>query len=444
MRREVLTRRRGRNKLWRRDNTAKRQKFCHPGDKEVCGMGTVMTMTQESGVGDKVRIARKLAGWSQEKLAREANFSASLVRKVERGRAPASPAFVAACARALRVNLADLLDQPYPRQTRDERQVHAGVPDIRRELAAYKIEPDDTMNARPERELAADVAKASGLRHSVDLGDLGTLLPGLLADLRVAWHSAAGAERERIFGLLAEAFAATGQLVYKLGYIDLSSLCVERYEWAAAQSGDPLAVLAGDYQRAGELICTADWSTALRFLESSRATIESDINGSDPAVLSMWGNLHLKSGLAAARAGRRDLADEHLAEARETAHRIGGDRDDYRLCFGVTNVDIWSVGLAVEMMDGTEAVKRAEQVHFPTTTPRERVGHHYIDLARGYLLHGDRTKAFASLRKAKQNAATQTRYHPMVHETIRVLARNDARSNESVRGFAAWCGIDRA
>ncbi|MGY2036504.1 MULTISPECIES: helix-turn-helix domain-containing protein [Nocardia] len=407
-------------------------------------MGTVMTMTQESGVGDKVRIARKLAGWSQEKLAREANFSASLVRKVERGRAPASPAFVAACARARRVNLADLLDQPYPRQTRDERQVHAGVPDIRRELAAYKIEPDDTMNARPERELAADVAKASGLRHSVDLGDLGTLLPGLLADLRVAWHSAAGAERERIFGLLAEAFAATGQLVYKLGYIDLSSLCVERYEWAAAQSGDPLAVLAGDYQRAGELICTADWSTALRFLESSRATIESDINGSDPAVLSMWGNLHLKSGLAAARAGRRDLADEHLAEARETAHRIGGDRDDYRLCFGVTNVDIWSVGLAVEMMDGTEAVKRAEQVHFPTTTPRERVGHHYIDLARGYLLHGDRTKAFASLRKAKQNAATQTRYHPMVHETIRVLARNDARSNESVRGFAAWCGIDRA
>ncbi|MBF6220245.1 helix-turn-helix transcriptional regulator [Nocardia abscessus] len=401
-------------------------------------------MTQESGVGDKVRIARKLAGWSQEKLAREANFSASLVRKVERGRAPASPAFVAACARALRVNLADLLDQPYPRQTRDERQVHAGVPDIRRELAAYKIEPDDTMNARPERELAADIAKASGLRHSVDLGDLGTLLPGLLADLRVAWHSAAGAERERIFGLLAEAFAATGQLVYKLGYIDLSSLCVERYEWAAAQSGDPLAVLAGDYQRAGELICTADWSTALRFLESSRATIESDINGSDPAVLSMWGNLHLKSGLAAARAGRRDLADEHLAEARETAHRIGGDRDDYRLCFGVTNVDIWSVGLAVEMMDGTEAVKRAEQVHFPTTTPRERVGHHYIDLARGYLLHGDRTKAFASLRKAKQNAATQTRYHPMVHETIRVLTRNDARSNESVRGFAAWCGIDRA
>jgi transcriptional regulator with XRE-family HTH domain len=406
-------------------------------------MECVMTMTQESGVGDKVRLARKLAGWSQEKLAREANFSASLVRKVERGRAPASPAFVAACARALRVNPADLLEQPYPRQTRDEQQVHAGVAGIRRELAAYKIEPDGTMDARPERELAADVAKASKLRHSVNLGDLGTLLPGLLTDLRVAWHCATGAERKRIFGLLAETFAATGQLVYKLGYIDLSSLCVERYEWAAAQTDDQLAVLAGDYQRAGELICTADWSTALRFLESSRTAIESDIGGGDPAVLSMWGNLHLKSGLAAARAGRRDVADDHLAEARETADRIGGDRDDYRLCFGVTNVDIWSVGLAVEMMDGTEAVKRAERVRLPATTPRERAGHHYIDLARGHLLHGDRTKALNSLRKAKEIAPTQTRYHPMVHETIRVLARDDARSNESVRGFAAWCGIDR-
>lgn len=407
-------------------------------------MGSVMTMTQEFGVGEKVRVARKLAGWSQEKLAQEANFSASLVRKVERGRAPASPAFVAACARALRLNLADLLEQPYPRQTRDEQRVHAGVPEIRRELAAYNIESDGTMNARPEHQLAADVAKASKLRHSVNLGDLGTVLPGLLADLRVAWHSATGPKRERIFGLLAEAFAATGQVVYKLGYIDLSSLCVDRYEWAAAQSGDPLAVLVGDYQRAGELIGAADWSTALRFLEASRATIESDIGGNDPAVLSMWGNLHLKSGLAAARAGRRDIADGHLAEARETAQRIGTDRDDYRLCFGVTNVDIWSVGLAVEMMDGTEAVKRAQHVHLPATTQRERAGHHYIDLARGYLLHGDRTKALASLVKAKEIAPTQTRYHPMVHETIRVLARDDARSNESVRGFAAWCGIDRA
>jgi hypothetical protein len=276
----------------------------------------------------------------------------------------------------------------------------------------------------------------------VKLGELGRMLPGLLADLRIAWYSTdEPLVQERIFALAAEAYAATSQVTYKLGYIDLSSLAVERFEWAASRSGDELLVLAGDYQRAGELIMGAEWAGAERFLEQSRSRIESDLGAGDPAVLAMWGNLHLKSGLAAARAGRRDVADAHLAEASETADRIGMDRNDYQLCFGPTNVDIWRVGLAVEGLDGTEAVKRAKKIALPNTTPRERAGHHYIDLARGFLLHGDREGALNALQIAKRIAPTQTRYHPQVHETVRALARDEARSTETVRGFAAWCGI---
>ncbi|MGH3924105.1 MAG: helix-turn-helix domain-containing protein, partial [Pseudonocardiaceae bacterium] len=117
------------------------------------------------------------------------------------------------------------------------------------------------------------------------------------------------------------------------------------------------------------------------------------------------------------------------------------DRDDYRLCFGPTNVNIWSVGLAVEMLDGTEAVKRAETFTIPSTAQRERVGHHWIDLARGWLIYGDKTKAFTTLLQAKDVAPAQTRYHPMVHETIRVLAREQTHTTNTVRGFATWCGI---
>lgn len=394
-----------------------------------------------SGIGRRVAEERKLAGWTQAKLAREASVSLSLVRAVEQGRSPASPAFVSACSRALRVGVADLLEQPYQRTTRSEHEVHAAIPAIRRELAAYRIEPPDDVPARSLDDIARDVARASSMRHAVNLVDLGSEIPGLLAELRTAVHTLTGTQRERAFGLLAECYAAAGQVVYKLGYVDLASLTVERYEWASANSGDELAVLAGDYQRAGELIGTADWSSALRFLERSRSRIEPGLGKASPPTLSMWGNLHLKSGLAAARAGNRQLADAHLAEARETAERIGDDRDDYRLCFGPTNVNIWSVGLAVELMDGTEAVTRSHQFAIPRTAPKERAGHHYIDLARGYLIHGDRHAAFDSLRTARSIAPTQTRYHPMVHETLRVLARQEARSTETIRGFAAWCGI---
>lgn len=394
-----------------------------------------------SGVGGRVAEERKLAGLTQQQLGTRANVSTSLVRAVEQGRSPASPAFVSAVSRALDVRVTDLLDQPYPRQSRADHRLHSTVPAIRRELVSSALPPDETLRPRSLPELAAAVAEASRLRHQVSLDTLGAELPGLLEELRAAIWALDGADQQRAYGLLAEAYYAVDQVLSKLGHIDLASLAVDRYEWAAERSGDPLAVLIGHYRRAGELITAANWDAAARFLDSSRATIKDQLGDGDPTTLSVWGNLHLKSGLAAARAGRRDESDDHLAEARETAQRIGTDRDDYRLFFGPTNVDIWSVGLAVEMCDGTEAVKRAEGLHLPAGTPRERVGHHHIDTARAWLLHGDRRRALASLITARHTAPQQTRYHPMVHETIRVLARQDRRRTDTVQGFATWCGI---
>ncbi|MFT7837329.1 helix-turn-helix domain-containing protein [Saccharothrix sp. BKS2] len=398
-------------------------------------------MDNSKGLGSRVAQERKLKGWTQAALAQRAHVSISLVKAVEQGRAPASSAFVSACARAFGLSVAELLGQPYPRTNKDEHDMYASVSAIRRELAAYMIEPVEDVEVRELGEISKDVARASRLRHAVSLAELGAEIPGIMAELRAAVFTSTDSARERAFGLLAEAYAAAGQVVYKLGYTDLASLTVERYEWAAARSGDELAVLAGDYQRAGELIGTADYASALRFLEKRRSTIEREVGENDAPLLSMWGSLHLKSALAAARAGNRELADDHLGEARETADRIGRDRDDYRLCFGPTNVNIWSVGLAVELNDGTEAVKRAGTFTIPRDAPRERAGHHYIDLSRGWLIHGDRAKALGSLQTAKKIAPSQTRYHPMVHETVRVIARQEARSTETLRGFAAWCGI---
>lgn len=69
------------------------------------------------------------------------------------------------------------------------------------------------------------------------------------------------------------------------------------------------------------------------------------------------------------------------------------------------------------------------------------MGHYWIDLARGWLLHGDRDRALTALIKARHIAPQQTRYHPMVRETIRMLARQDRRRSSPIAGFATWCGI---
>ncbi|WP_327148398.1 hypothetical protein [Nocardia sp. NBC_01329] len=68
-------------------------------------------------------------------------------------------------------------------------------------------------------------------------------------------------------------------------------------------------------------------------------------------------------------------------------------------------------------------------------------GHHHMDLARAWLLFGDRPRALAALQEARRVAPAQTRYNPMVHETVRALVRAEARKVDTVTGFAVWCGI---
>ena len=139
-------------------------------------------------------------------------------------------------------------------------------------MAAYLLPPAPGVSARSMDEFAHALAHASVLRQSATFDQLGAELPGLLADLRAATCHYDGAAQEQVFGLLAETYAAAGQVACKLGYADLSSLTTERVEWAAKRSGDQLAVAAADFYRAGELITTAEWRGATP--RERRSTIE--------------------------------------------------------------------------------------------------------------------------------------------------------------------------
>lgn len=139
----------------------------------------------------------------------------------------------------------------------------------------------------------------------------------------------------------------------------VASLTTDRVEWAAAQSGDELAAAAADFYRAGELIATADSDTAWRFLDGARSRIPTD-STTRPGALN--GQLHLKSGLAAARQGDISTTDAHVAEAAKLAATVAEDRNDYDLAVNRHNVAVWSVGLAVEAMHGAKALDRARAV----------------------------------------------------------------------------------
>lgn len=76
---------------------------------------------------------------------------------------------------------------------------------------------------------------------------------------------------------------------------------------------------------------------------------------------------------------------------------------------------------------------------FSPTAPRERVGHHWIDLACGLQLHGNRSGVLEALFRARQIAPLQARYHPQVRETVATPA--DAARTPWLASLAGWVSL---
>ncbi|HEY2576594.1 MAG TPA: helix-turn-helix transcriptional regulator [Streptosporangiaceae bacterium] len=402
-------------------------------------------MPVRNGVGARIAEVRKLRGMTQHELARAAFVSYSLLTKVESGNKPATPALIASVTRALRVSVAELTGQPYRGQTAGEDAIHAPVAELRREVTVYDLAPDVYERPVPGiAELARRVAEVSRLRQAASYVGLGVVLPGVLCDLRAATAEYEGVDRERVYALLAESYDAARALSYKLGYLDLASLLVSRHAYAAGRSADPLELAVGDTMRAHEMISVGEVRAAEKLMNATAVRVEGEVTEDNPAAVSVYGYLHLEAGLAAARGGDGDSAGEHLAEARAAADRLGADRDDYRLAFGPSNVDIWSVALPVEQGDDAMiavALERAETIHLPAGTPRERSSHYYIDLGRAYVQQNRPGEALDALLTARKLSSLHTRYHPMVRETARAIARLEHRPGESLRSFASWLSL---
>ncbi len=393
-------------------------------------------------IGARISAERKLRGFSQQQLAARAHVSHSLLTKVEQGRRPASPALVTAVARALDVDRGQLTGQPFRAPRDRDHAVHDMVPRLRQEILATALTPSED---RPTPSLPALSAAVTAITHAAERADLaliGERLPTLLADLRLAAHTTSGQDREQVMRQWAQAFGAARGFTQNLGYFDLSTVIANHYDTIAAASGDPLCMTLGITKHAQDLVAVGRHDQAQQLLQQARDQLEPLLASNAPEVLSVFGYLHLRSALATARAADPVRTDEHWREAAAYAARLDGEPNHYGLWFGPSNIGIWGVGLAVELVDGPLAIRRGKQLTISPALPPARLGHHYIDLARAQLLTGHRQASLVSLQSARRISPQQTRYHPMVRETIAGIAHAERRSTESLRNIAAWVGIE--
>lgn len=395
-------------------------------------------MADTARVGSRIAAARKVLGMTQVALASRMHVSMSLVSQVERGVVPASPAFVAAASRALGLTVAQLWDQP-PAALGTERRHVA-------ELETAVIEGPDAGAAEghtPALELlAAQLDKVAVLQRRSRYEESSSVLPGLIRALhRTARTAPAGRTRERTHELLATAYSCALYCLHRLGS-PVTGQAAERGVVAASQAGDPLLAAFAEANRAVPLLYRGSYVVAEQVLSGARASISGQPDTAP--TLAVLGATHLQSAIIAARSGMGRNADAHIAEAAELATHVpalGADADYYDTGFSATNVEFHAVAVAVELGDGTMAVSRGADLNIPDTVMRSRRGHHHIDMAAAWLLHGNRDQALAQLNTARALTPQQTRYHPQVREIVGAIAETDRRRTDSLSGFARWIGI---
>lgn len=296
------------------------------------------------------------------------------------------------------------------------------------------------MPLRPLRVLADEVDAACRLRLDAKYVPLAESIPGLMAELSTFAHTANERERAQAFWLLAAAYRCADAVVHKVGHLDLSASAIDRISWAADRSGDELMVGTAMYVRAEIFFDTGAIGSGLRLIGDAAEPLAARAS-SDLRAASVYGALHARAAVLAAKNSDAGAARTHLAIAQAAAGAIGEDREYYYTSFGPSNCKIHEVAAMVELGDGAAALTAAKDWAPPVGLPAERASHHFIDLARAQVWERDFTGAISSLLNARRIAPQHTRAHPYAKACVESVLRLAPRRPQATLGLATWLGI---
>ncbi|MEU2673641.1 helix-turn-helix transcriptional regulator [Streptomyces sp. NPDC007164] len=394
-----------------------------------------MPRLDDDHTGARIKEQRKLARLTQRQLAARMPYSYSLLNQVECGAKPANLDFVAAVAQALRVDVTVLTGQPYVTELQQDRLAELVRP-IREALDLYDLGVDDAIPDRPAEQLIASAEELCAHVRATHLRNAASLLPATITELTTAaWR----AQSTELWQALASTYRTAHDISVKLGYYDLSSVALDRMDWAAHRASDPCLAAIRQYMRALVYFREGEYTIGQRLVAAGHSIVGAAEQTRE--AVAVTGQLHLGASVIAARADQQTMVDTHIAEARNCAERTGGASEVHWLSFGPTNVALHKMSAAVEMRQYDEALTQARQITLPMALATSRRAHFLIDKARSEMETGRTEAALSSIVDARHTAPEQTRYHPGARETIKGLVHISRRTPDTLGHMAAWIGL---
>lgn len=378
-------------------------------------------------LGDRLARLRRQADLTQEGLAAKAGVSPDVVRKLEQRRKhSARLPTLHALARGLGVELTALLGDPPAVASNGEAEPPQLVA-VRRAIVPpmFALPPEPRAVEPLSRELLwAELSAGWTLYHAAQFGRLMDVLPGIIADARLA--AAVGAASDRAAGqaALGKALQLGGHLAIRLGKTDLALASLERAIAAAEASSNPLLApmictsVAWAYQRQNRLDDAAHLAVhAADDVERQHAATAEGVR--------VWGGLLMSAATSAARAGDYDQANDMMTTAEKAAgtlNRLPPPANSKLVSvFSRSSVRIERVRLAVQHKRPEEALRLAHGIRLAGNTPLSWRTWLLLDIARAHTDLGDAENAVKQLEKLRRVAPDWMRHHTLAAAVTRDL-----------------------
>lgn len=388
----------------------------------------------EDHTGVRIARLRRERHLTQRALSDLAGIPYSTLTKTEQGVLPATPHVIAACARAMRVEVSTVVGQPYVLELRAD-ELDVLIRPIREALDVYDLGPDPDIRARSHTELRTDAEQLCADVRAGDIKKAATNVAGLIEEATTAAHAHGSTEG---WLTLASFYRTSYDVAAKLGFPDLAQLSLARMDWAAQRGSN--AVLGGLYQyfRALTYLREGKYRTGQRLVTLGLSTLEQSEETRERQVVT--GQLHLGGAVMSGRAHDETRALSHLAEAERIAGDTGEAVKMHWLAFGPTNVKVHRVSVLAELDEYGKAVEATDGLTIPEDWPRSRTSHHYAEVARAQMWTGKTDASFKSLVLARKTAPQQAKYHPTVRETYAGLEAAHRRLPDSFLSYGSWLG----
>ncbi|SHJ58558.1 Transcriptional regulator, contains XRE-family HTH domain [Nocardiopsis flavescens] len=396
-----------------------------------------------------VRLAqlRRVADLTQEGLAERSGVSVDVVRKLEQQRKhSARLPTLHALATGLGVELTTLLGDPPAVPSNGDAEPPQLVA-LRRAIMPPLFAPPAPRDAAESLSLPllrAEVSDGWSLYHGAQFGRLLDVLPGIIADARLAAAVGSGHSRAEGEHALGKALQLAGHLAIRLGKTDLALASLERAAGAADNSGDPLLApmvfgsVAWAYQRQNRL------DDAGNLVIHAADGVEREVGTDTAASLRVWGGLVMSGATSAARSGDYEQAKDMMATAEQQARRLPKlppPRDGRSVSiFSRSSVRIERVRLAVQHKRPDEALELAKGMRLSADTPPSWRTWLLLDVARAYTDVGDAHGAVAALQRLRRASPDWMRHHTLAVAIIQDLYAGPVQP-PGLRQLAEFVGV---